>query len=503
VELDGITQETLAMVQKAQTAGWTSGTGGVGIDLSGIVSLVPVFTPTRDALSRVRAPEGNKVTQWRALLNITNQQPSIFTGYDTTGSLVQTLEQDVYSGYVPIAMDGQVTQDSIDIAKGYADPMALQTLMVLNMLKVKEDQALATGGQAFALPTIGTVVLSTGAPTSGLGFAGGNTGGSLPSGQAVYVRCQPRSGFNYFNGGSGPASTIVNATTASSTSNSTSVGAFVPAVKGAVAYDWFVGPNNTGSGYYYTTTTTNTVLITSMPTTNQALPTYELPLLFGTVPAVPTTTDTSFSTLSFNSILATILGDYGSNAIVTSGTGTSSGAYFLSADGAKITVSGSSVPLLDQLNLAIFNSVQLSPDVYMMSAQQASDLSSGLLGTGLAPTFLDASGGRQNVQGSGYVSQYLNKAFNGKAVRIEVHPGVPPGTIIARTDSVPFPASNIGNVFEVRTLRDFAQFNYGVTRSPSSGPSGPREEFTIRSLETVVNRAPVSCGVISNIGASE
>jgi hypothetical protein len=38
---------------------------------------------------------------------------------------------------------------------------------------------------------------------------------------------------------------------------------------------------------------------------------------------------------------------------------------------------------------------------------------------------------------------------------------------------------------------------------PSSGPSGPREIWGIRSLETLVNRAPLSCGVISNIAASE
>lgn len=501
MNLDDITQETLAQVKKAQTSGWTSGTGVLGIDLQSVVSLVPRFAPFRDHLARVGSPEGAKVTQWKALLNVTNQQPSIFTGFDNAGSLVVVNEQDVFSPYAPIAMAGQVTQDSVDIAKGYADAMALETMNVLNMLIVKEDQALACGAQAYALPTIGTGVASTG--TAAHGVAGATTGGVITTGTAVHVKVAARSGMNYYNGGSGVASADFTATVGTTTSTN-SVGAFVPAVKGAVAYDWFVGTSSSNH-QYVTTTVTNTVLLTLQPATAAAaLPTYELPDLSGTAPTTPPTADTSFSTNAFNSALATLAGDYGTSSIITPGTGTSSGATWTSMDGAQLTISGSSVVQLDSLNMAIWNNVKLSPTAYMMNAQQASDLSSLLLGTYLAPTFLQPdAGGRSNIAGGGYVGSYLNKAAGGIVVRIEVHPGVPPGTIIARTDSVPFPGSNIGNVWEVRTLRDFAQYPYGIPRLPSSGPSGPREEFEIRSIETLVNRAPVAQGWISNIQAAE
>jgi hypothetical protein len=232
------------------------------------------------------------------------------------------------------------------------------------------------------------------------------------------------------------------------------------------------------------------------------LPTYELPDLSSVAPTTPPTADTSFSTLCFNSMLATILGDYGTSSIVTPGTATSSGATWTSLDGAALTVSGVSVAALDSLNMSIWNNVKLSPTAYMMNAQQASDMSSLILNTPQAVTFLQEDN-RNNLLAGGYIGSYLNKAAGGKAVRFEVHPGVPPGTIIARTDSVPFPASNIGNVFEVRTNGDYAEFQYGVPRLPASGVSGPREEFEIRAIETLVNRAPVACGVISNIAASE
>jgi hypothetical protein len=396
---------------------------------------------------------------------------------------------------VPIALDGQVTQDSIDIAKNYADPLAIETMNVLNMLMVLEERALGTGAQAFALPVISAV---TPTPTYT------TTGGTIGSGVTIKCAVQARSGMNYFNGGSGVVSTTASATTGTTTSTNT-VTFSIPAVKGAVAYDWFVG-TSTATLYYTTTTVASLTIKAAIPTTNQALPTNELPDLYGTAPTAPTTADSSYSANAFNSMLATIVGDYNNAglSIVTPGTGTSSGAVWTDCGAAPLSISGASVAQLDALNLGIYNSVKSSPTAYMMNAQQASDLSMLLLGTYLAPTYLQANAaGRDTVTGSAYISTYINKAFNGAPIRIEVHPSVPPGTIIARTDSVTFPGSNIGNVFEVRTLRDYAQFEYGVTRSPLSGPSAPRQEFTIRSVETLVNRAPVANGVICNIAASE
>ena len=44
---EGITEETLATIKKAQTTGITTETGITSYDLSGLVSLVPVVTPAR------------------------------------------------------------------------------------------------------------------------------------------------------------------------------------------------------------------------------------------------------------------------------------------------------------------------------------------------------------------------------------------------------------------------------------------------------------------------
>jgi hypothetical protein len=501
MDLQNISEETIGSVKKAlSTTGWTSGLGVVGYDLGPVVSLLPKFTPLRDQLPRVNSTEGAKFTVWRTLLNVLNSQPSIFPGYDTAGNMVVVDEIDSFSNYVPIELKGMITQDSIDIAKDYADAHALMVAQVLTNLLNLEDRALGTGAQNFALPAIGTVVVSAG--TAAHGISGSTTAGSIGSSASVNVRCAPISGWNYYNGGSGPASANATLTTGS-TSSTNAVGAFVPAVKGAVGYIWFVGSSSSNQ-VYFTTTTTNTVLITSVPSTAQALPTYEVPDLYPVVPTL-STVDTSYSTLVFNSMLATILGDYGPSGVVTPGQGTGSGATWVSADGATLSVNGSSVALFDQLNLSIYNAIKQSPTAYMMNAQQASDLGGGLLASPAATLYLQPNGdGRSNIFASGFIGTYLNKALSGASIRIEVHPSVPPGTIIARSDVLTnVPGSDVGNVFEVRTHRDYAEFPYAATDMPSSGPSGPREIWGIRSLETLVNRAPLSCGVISNIAASE
>ena len=71
-----------------------------------------------------------------------------------------------------------------------------------------------------------------------------------------------------------------------------------------------------------------------------------------------------------------------------------------------------------------------------------------------------------------------------------------PGTIVARCDQVPFPNSNISQVWAVRCQRDVYDYIYGSDRA--SG--GPRQDGEARSIETLVNRAPVAQGVITNIG---
>lgn len=486
--IEMLSQETLQILRKAQTGGILVSTGVQGVDLSGLVSLVPVNVPARNntsAFPRTIAGEGAQTAVWRTLLNINSSQSSGFVGADYAGSMTEFLEQDVYAPYRPVAMAGRVTLDAVAVARNYADALSVAQLQVLNQLFIQQDMGIING-QAWSLGTPPTPTLTS-----------ATTGGSIPASTAVYVTVAARSGANYFEGGNSHASAAANTTTGTGTATNT-VGASIPAVKAAVAYDWYVGTS--GSQFYYTTTTVASVTITSVPTAAQAIPL--LPLISAVAPAATSpTVDTSFSANYYNGVIASTLGDYGSVGPVTPGSGTASGATFIDNGGNAPKLSGGGIDILDNINEDLWASVQLSPTAYMVSSLQATEISQLILGTASATTFLpptDADA-RTNLAGGGYIGRYVNRAAGGVPVAIEVHPRVAPGTIIARTDRVPFPGSNIGSVFEVRCEYDTLQFAYAANFNPGSVGGGPRFDFEIRSLETLVNRAPVAQAVVSNI----
>lgn len=487
--IEQVTAETLAALKKAQTSGVLVSTGVQGVDLSGLVSLVPVNVPARNntsAFPRNIAGEGSQTATWRSLLNINSQQSDAAVGADYAGSLTLFDEQDVFAPYRPLAKAGRVTLDAVAVARNYADALAVAELQTLNQLFIDQDMHIINS-QNWSLGTPGTPTLTA-----------STTGGTIAAGTSVNVKVAARSGANYFVGGNSVASSNAAVTTGTTTSTS-SVTASISAVKGAVAYDWYVG-SSSGSEYYYTTTTVASVTITSVPTTAQAVP--SLALISATAPSpTPPTADTSWSVNWYNGVIASTLGDYGSTGPVTPGTGSPSGATFIDWGGAAPQLSGGGIDVLDNINDKVWANVQLSPTAYMINSAQADEISKQILSSSSALTFLpptDADA-RTNLAGGGYIGRYINRAAGGVPVMLEVHPRVAPGTIIARTDRVPFPGSNIGTVYEVRCQYDTMRFDYAANYNPGVLGGGPRYDFEIRSMETLINRAPVAQAVVSNI----
>lgn len=489
-----LTQETVEQVNKAaQTSGIYVASGIQGVDLSGLISWTPVNVPARNntgAFPRVVATDGATVAQWKALLNLNASQADAAVGFDYAGSLVNVQEVDQFAPYKPLAHSNRVTLDSIGISKNFADVLAVAELQTLNQLFISQD-----------LHIINSQNWALGAPAQPA-LTKATTGGSIPLSTAVFVRCAARSGANYYIGGGNSVASASNTITTDAATSTNVVGASVPAVKGAVAYDWYVGATASAAAeFYYTTTTTASVTITAIPTAAQALPNLQL-LSSAAPPATAPTTDTSWNVNWYNGVIASSLGDYGPSGPVTPGTGIPSGAVFIDNGGAAISGSGASIALLDQINDALWTAGQLSPTAYMCNSAQADEISKLLLGSSAAVTFLPPtdSDARTNLAGGGFIGRYINKAAGGVPVDIEVHPRVAPGTIIARSDRVPFPGSNVGTAFAVRCLFDTWRFDYSASLVPGQLGGGPRKEFEIRSLECLINAAPPFQAVATNIG---
>ncbi len=493
MDLSNVTAETLEMIKKAESSGLLVSTGVQGVDLSGLVALIPVNVPARNntsAFPRVIAGEGSQTAVWRSLLNINSKQSDAAVGFDFAGSLTKFDEQDCFAPYKPLAKAGRVTLDAVAVARNYADALAVAELQTLNQLFIDQD-----------LHIINSQNWALGKPAKPTLVAGAEKSGEIEE-EEVSVVVAARSGGNYFIGGSTEGSE----TATVKANKEGAITASIPALKGAVAYDWFIGKKG-GTLFYFTTTTVAKVTCKKLPTVAAALP--NLPLLTATKPPANAKLlserepkDTSASAKWYNGVIASTLGDYGETGPVKPGTGTATGATFIDNGGAALAASGSSITLLDQINDELWASVQLSPTSYMVNSLQADELSKLLLESSSALTFLpptDADA-RTNLAGGGYIGRYINKAAGGVPVMIEVHPRVAPGTIIARTDRVPFPGSNIGSVYEVRCQYDTMRFDYAANYNPEVEGGGPRYDFEIRSMETLVNRAPVAQAVATNIG---
>lgn len=493
MSMQNVTDETLAAIAKAQTSGILETTGIYSYDLSELVSLIPVVTPFRDIVARKQSPDGNPYAVWRAIMDLTNSQPDPAIGFDYAGSEVQFKEQDFQARYKPLAYAGLVTQDAYDLAKGYGDPYAISTFQVLNQLLIAEDRKLL-GAQSFALA-------QPAAPT----ITQHSTGGTIGA-VTVYVGVAARTGSGYYYGSGNSQG---NSASSTFTGTTNSLTASVTAVRGAVCYDWFQSANGT-TWYYYTTTTTNTVTMTSVISSNNALPSGtavpDLTNQWKGSTGVPTYSSSgdngSANSNDYDGFLASLSGDYnGSGQWSQPGSGTANPSIWKSLDGASLSLTGGTVAEIEaNLFLPLWNQVKCSPTALMVNAQQAQEIANLVLGSNAATTFLntDASG-RISATAGGRVGEIVNAPAGGVTVPIEVHTSLPPGTIIARTDRVPFPQANISSVLECRTLRDTAQFDYGINRNAGVAGGGPRREFELRTVSALLNRAPVAMAVLSNV----
>lgn len=490
-----VTEETLANIAKAQTTGILESTGIYSYDLSGLVTLIPVVTPFRDIVARTASPDGNPYAVWRAIMNLTNSQPDLSMGFDYAANEAVFLEQDFQARYKPTGLAGLVTQDSFDLAKGYGDPFAIATFNILNQVLIGDDRKLL-GGQSFALKTATAPTLTQ-----------VTTGGSIAASTTVYVGVAGRTGSGYYYGSGNSRGASASGASGSGTATN-SITATTTALRGAVAYDWFQSSNGT-TWYYYTTTTTNTVTMTSVITSNNALPSSTLaPDLSTTwqgaqnsIPTYLSTADNgSANANDYDGFMASLSGDYnGTGQWGTPGSGTANPSVFTSLNGAALTLTGGTITEIEQyLFQPLWTQIKASPTALMVNAAQAQEVANLILGSTSATTYLNTdSAGRVNVTAGGRVGQVINAPAGGVEVPIEVHTSLPPGTIIARTDRVPFPQANISSVLEYRSLRDTAQFDYGISRIANTSGGGPRKEFEIRSVGAFVDRAPVAMGVLS------
>lgn len=479
-------------VRKANTTtGISTQTGLTWYDLqAGAKLLYPVLTPLRNEIPRVQG-DGGTATNWKAITGINVGRVSIGVSEGNRNASMQTTEQDYLAKYATIGLENFCTFEADEAAEKFDDAKSLASRTLLQAMMIGEEGVIIGGNASLALgttptPTVAAIAsggtINTGTVVSVIAVAltyDGWVNGSVASGIiASITRTNADSSTDTFGGGVAQKSVAANVTTGA---NSASVSAVVAnPVKGAVAYAWYWG--TVGNETLGAITTINSVLITT--------PTGTGTQLASSLPAA----DNSKNALLFDGILTQIC-TTGSNSYCysmpngTAGTGTG-----LTAN------SSGGITEIDNALRSFWDNYRLSPEEILVNAQELGNITKKVIAGGGTPLFrfnMDKNEGADvTVTAGAVVGSYLNQFAlgGGTLVQIRLHPNVPPGTIIFRRKSAPYPISNVTNIMEIRTRKDYYQVAWPLRTR--------KYEFGVYASEVLAIYFTPAFGIITNIGNS-
>ena len=511
MNITSMTQETLALMKAAHAAGPNDslsksvsvGTGLVAFDLQAPAkNLYPFVTPLRNTIPRVGGGTGS-ATNWRQVNAI------IGSGFDAMGWVPegQRSGQMSYSTsnkaatYATIGEEDAATFEAIAAGRSFEDIQAMMVFRLLQKMMLKEEMAILCGNTSLALgipttPTTSAVANTAATLTNGTyyvkvaaltaeGFQNiGSGNGAVPVVSAATVVPTSKSiigadGKSYvLNGGCSNLSAEAAGVTVTSGTNMLAM--TVPAIRGAVAYAWFIS-SASGTETLQAVTTINSY-------------TQSVPLTTGTQSAAAITGDfsTNSSSLCYDGLLTTALNSANNATVTTMATGTA-------GTGTPLTASGrGSVNEMDSLLLSMWQNFELSPTVFYVNAQELKNITSKVLSNTAGPLLRydnSATGGEYRMTASGFVEFYYNPFAldGGLKIPIKIHPRVPPGTIIGWADNLPiqYQSNEVPNVAEIKTRQDYYQIDWPiVTRQRQVG---------VYAEEVLAIYAPFAMGVVTNI----
>lgn len=470
------------MVEKAIT----TGTGLVAYDLQAPAkNLYPVNTPIIKSIPRVSGGTGT-ATNWKQVSAI------IGSGFDNTpwvpegqraGQMAYTTAPKAAS-YVTIGEEDQATFEAIAAGVNFEDVRAKMTVRLLQKMMLKEEAAVLFGNASINLGTPATPTLAaagSGATLPALTYSvivvaltmEGLRNSSLANGVARQATVNGADGKTFtVNGGSSLKSA---AATQAVTLGQTLSCSTTP-IQGAAGYAWYVGAAGAEKLEKITTIASATFAAALAGT--------------GQTAASITANDYSSDPKAFDGLL-------------TSALKAASGAYVnvlangVAGTGTALTASGKgSVNEIDQMMQSMWDASQCSVSVLYVNSQELRNITTKCLSSGSAPLlqyFQDPGKGEVHLTAGGTIDFYYNPYLN-KKIPIRVHPNLGAGTILGYAEDLPvqYQSSEVPNVAEVKTRRDYYQIDWPITtRAQMAG---------VYAEEVLAVYAPFAMGVLANIG---
>lgn len=496
------------VIAKATTQGWQVGTGAVGLLLEPrLVNLWPALAPLRNRFSRHNAPNGATAVQWRAItgLNVAGLLGGVADGL--RNAFVSTAERDRRQSFASLGYDDFVTFDAQDSAANIYDlrAEASANLLVAVMSSQFGEEGMTLGGNVTAL---GRPTFVNGSITDA---AAGVAGPFTAATQYDYALTALT--YNgYSNGAAGHVAADALYETQGQTviaTRTTSGGITAQilqwaAVRGAVAYNLYIGAHS-GTLYYAGTTTATRITVTTAAGAATVLGTratysyaaYGTPMVVATLPGaggVPNTSDQTAEALSFDGLLPQLElpGGVGSSPYWDATVQYNGGGYMADLNGASYTSDGGNgIVELDVMLKSLWDNSRIGPTALFVNSQEGQDWGRLIVQAGAAVgtyRMVQNVAADGSVQGGLVATAYRNKFTFPEIIPIFVHPYLPPSTALAISEKLPFPRANIANPFEYEVLREYTQYDWAQVQR--------RYEFGIYLREALKVYFPAGCGVI-------
>jgi hypothetical protein len=470
-----------------------SATAGIqGYDLEApSKKLYPVLCPLRNSIPRVGGGFAIQAN-WKAITGINTTRVRAGVSEGQRGGQVSHTSAEYLAAYRGIGLEKSVTFEADYAAQGFEDVKALAVTQTLESLMIEEEMLHLGGNTSTALGTTPTPTLS--GSTSGgtlaaatwsvicvaltlqsywdvAGINNGQTGGSLDVTTATLRASITRTNADGTTDtfGAGTAQKSANATVVT-TGSTSSIGASVAAVRGAVAYAWFWGP--AASERLGAVTTINSVSITAAANGGAQLA--------STLPA----SDQSTSALEYDGLLtiaskASLGGYFNALATGTPGTGT------------QLTAGGGRVVEIDTALGSFYDRYRLQPNEIHVSYRQFVKITNLVLGsTNPNVMFTVDPSATMNLVAGRNVGKYMSP-ITGQLIDLIVHPNMPPGTMLFRTTQVPAYLDGVSTLCRVRTRREYHQIEWPLRTR--------KYEYGVYADQVLQHYFPPSLGIITNI----
>lgn len=462
-------------------------TGLLWYDLAPIIQLMYPFKELIPLISKLpRVPgDGGNAYNWKRVTAINSTNLSAGVSEGNRGARITVQAQSQLATYKTMGLEGSATFEARLGGKNLS-PDALGNVIqsTLRATMIQEEQVLILGNASTALGTCPTPSLVAGTVTGVTGTLAATT---------WYVKCVALSGFGFqnytpwnnststggvpgqvtktnadgtvdtFGGGSGQPSAEASVTVASVGQCITGT---VAGTVGAVGYAWFAGTTSGAEKFVGLTQGTEVIIKSTPASTNQPITSLQVNSAYQDNSTNALLPDGILSQI-FGSVFGTAPGTYmatGGGVLPTNVSLTAGGSivYTCLPGNTGLTISGTNIAEFDVVLQTAYNLYKVGFSKILVSASDLGSFSASMLQEGSAGLFrilFDADATTGRIVAGRRVTSYLNKWF-GNTLDIEVHPYLPPGTVIFWSDHTPYELADVPNVLEAKVRQDYYQIQW-------------------------------------------